>query len=417
MNKLKLKFTISEFLYFVVLFGFIIDIFATNTMGSWEKGRVSYSFMSDTPAFVKILLFVSCVALMALVFYCFLRYINKTNLTIAIVNVFLVLYFIIWTIISFNTNSVKDVLLSFSTAVILIPLMIYLGFNERIWNMTIKIMPILAIVFIIMTFISANIFWSKYGFVQAGNATFKGFFSAAISSMWLLCLSGRYDKKKFVFVLTILLIIAAFITRSRSWVLQSFLLLLALMITSNEKTSSKTKVLKFVEVLIVISVVFFALTYIFPDLTGALFERGLEDTRTGQYEIFFKKYSFSDLILGCGMNASYSYMGNSNYKYFDNQFIFIMFHYGMPTVVGLLVSYFSLYSKKNTTTNSENKFEIKGAKISILFLFAAYLGLSIFYQVAFDFKAMILMIQLGHALKLKYSDNEVVCDEATGCLL
>ena len=71
------------------------------------------------------------------------------------------------------------------------------------------------------------------------------------------------------------------------------------------------------------------ISYIFPEVTGNLFERGFEDTRSGQYIVFFAQHSWSDLICGLGLNATYSYLGNDNYPFFDNQFMFVMFHYGI----------------------------------------------------------------------------------------
>ena len=39
------------------------------------------------------------------------------------------------------------------------------------------------------------------------------------------------------------------------------------------------------------------------------------------------------------INASYSYLGNKNYTYFDNQFMFVMFHYGIFPVIAWLCAY------------------------------------------------------------------------------
>ena len=96
---------------------------------------------------------------------------------------------------------------------------------------------------------------------------------------------------------------------------------------------------------IVIAIV--GISYIFPNITGSLFERGFEDTRSGQYVVFFLNNTHGMiLLLGLGLNATYTYLGNDFYPYFDNQFMFIMFHYGILPVISWIVVYCCVFKGK-----------------------------------------------------------------------
>lgn len=125
------------------------------------------------------------------------------------------------------------------------------------------------------------------------------------------------------------IIAAAFITQSRGWVLQTLVLLFVFVAV----LGNRNRYVKFLMGLLLIFIAILGVSYVFPEITGNLFNRGVEDTRSGQYVIFFAQHSWKDLILGLGINASYSYLGNVNYTYFDNQFMFVMFHYGIFPVI------------------------------------------------------------------------------------
>lgn len=128
---------------------------------------------------------------------------------------------------------------------------------------------------------------------------------------------------------------------------------------------------------------------------------GMEDTRSGQYVIFFAQHSWEDLIFGLGINASYSYLGNKNYTYFDNQFMFVMFHYGIfPVITWLCVYAATLKSSK--IYNEQGRIVIRAAKFVGFFVLLAYMGVSTYYQIELGYSGVIVMMLIGKALREKY---------------
>jgi hypothetical protein len=149
---------------------------------------------------------------------------------------------------------------------------------------------------------------------------------------------------------------------------------------------------------IVIAIV--GISYIFPNITGSLFERGFEDTRSGQYVVFFKQHSWNDLLLGLGLNATYTYLGNDFYPYFDNQFMFIMFHYGILPVISWIVVYCYVFKGKKII-NLKDEVIIRAAKYIGGFALLAYMGLSTYYQIELSYSSVLIMLLLGNAIQRK----------------
>jgi hypothetical protein len=75
-------------------------------------------------------------------------------------------------------------------------------------------------------------------------------------------------------------------------------------------------------------------TIAMPDQLERFEGRLTEDTRTPQYSQFFEQVPVVSLITGLGPNATYTYRNQSGYSYIDNQFLFILFRYGLPMLLG-----------------------------------------------------------------------------------
>lgn len=231
------------------------------------------------------------------------------------------------------------------------------------------------------------------------NASYKGIFSCWFTSACIMTFIDfhKKNKRKIIYGNLLFIIAAAFITQSRAWVLQTLILLFVFVAV----LGNRNRYVKFLMGLLLIFIVILGVSYVFPEITGNLFNRGVEDTRSGQYVIFFAQHSWKDLILGLGINASYSYLGNVNYTYFDNQFMFVMFHYGIFPVIVWLCVYASIL-KNSKIYNEQNKIVIKAAKFVGLFVLLAYMGVSTYYQIELGYNGVIVMILIGKALREKY---------------
>ena len=99
--------------------------------------------------------------------------------------------------------------------------------------------------------------------------------------------------------------------------------------------------------------------------------------------------------------ASYSYLGNKNYSYFDNQFMFVMFHYGIFPVIAWLCVYASTL-KGSKIYNEQSRIVIRAAKFVGFFVLLAYMGVSTYYQIELGYSGVIVMMLIGKALREKY---------------
>lgn len=396
---MKTKFTINEFLFKTFLFFAISGGIFKCAIGKWIPVYNTYKFVSQGRVgtlFCDLSLFI----LLILIVRCNLKYSKRLPQRIQVMNIIVLLCYIIWTIYSLKDNSVNEVIFGgISTSIILLTLICPIGYDLKIWhvleNSIMRINFILATVFFIL-FIN---YIKNYGLQWPMYASYKGIFNYWITSTWVstFIFSDNKKMKKILYINNCFIIVAAFITQSRAWVLQTFLLLF-IMVLLYDKNS---KIFKSVVSIIIVFTVFILVSYIFPNITGNLFDRGLEDTRSGQFQVFFSQHRVYDLILGLGLNATYKYLGNSFYPYFDNQFMFIMFHYGVIPVIAWFSVYFSLFKNNSIVKNEELKV-VNAGKFVSTFVLMAYLGLSTYYQVEIGYSSVLVMILCGNAISRIY---------------
>lgn len=200
-----------------------------------------------------------------------------------------------------------------STSVILLPVSALLGFDDNIWNILENELLRINLLFCCCFYIAVFSFWSNYGINWPRNASYKGIFSCWFTSACIMTFIEfhKKNKRKIIYCNLLFIIAAAFITQSRGWVLQTLVLLFVFVAV----LGNRNRYVKFLMGLLLIFIAILGVSYVFPEITGNLFNRGVEDTRSGQYVIFFAQHSWKDLILGLGINASYSYLGNVNYVY------------------------------------------------------------------------------------------------------
>lgn len=393
---MEMKFKINKILFELYLFFSLLGGVLRNVIGVWEQRYGTYSFISKG-RLGTFFIMLSIITLFLLIIRCYIKYGKKVSKNLKILNIIIIIYYIIWTFISLINNSIQSVFFEgISTSLIIFPLVFILGYDFKIFNLLEKKLPFLCLVICCAFYFAVFSFWKQYGLQWPMNASYKGIFSYWITTMWLMSFIYINDKSKikFIYSMLFLLNIGAFITQSRAWVLQTLILLFIIFITSKKNNRFFKIILGILFVLIVIVII----SYIFPNITGNLFNRGLEDTRSGQYVVFFLQYSWKDLIFGAGLGATYEYLGNRFYPYFDNQFMFIIFHYGVMPVLYWLIIYFSLLKKERKIMEDEI---IVAAKFVGFFVFLAYSGISTYYQIEMGYSSVLIMILFGNAIRRK----------------
>lgn len=377
----------------------VLGCLLRNMFGEWKPIYDTYTFVSKGRWGTFFLNF-SSIILFVLIFRCIIHYIKKVHAGIRILLISLIFYYLIWTVLSLDKAPIQSVFFeAISTSVILLPVSALLGFDDNIWNILENELLRINLLFCCCFYIAVFSFWSNYGINWPRNASYKGIFSCWFTSACIMTFIEfhKKNKRKIIYCNLLFIIAAAFITQSRGWVLQTLVLLFVFVAV----LGNRNRYVKFLMGLLLIFIAILGVSYVFPEITGNLFNRGVEDTRSGQYVIFFAQHSWKDLILGLGINASYSYLGNVNYTYFDNQFMFVMFHYGIFPVIVWLCVYASIL-KNSKIYNGQNRIVIQAAKFVGLFVLLAYMGVSTYYQIELGYNGVIVMILIGKALREKY---------------
>lgn len=198
--------------------------------------------------------------------------------------------------------------------------------------------------------------------VSAGLNVCSGVFSRQIAACVLACL------------LSLLL-------ATRSWLIQPILLMLVLTVSSPIKFRFKRTIV----LLLVCVVAVLGVSIVMPDVVDRLIGRIGEDTRTGQYDIFFNQVDSKSLIFGNGMSAGYQYGDEQNYRWFDNQLLYLAFHFGLvPVLVLVYVLVKTIFGNASLR-----------AKSVCMFYTLALSGLSNYYSFALNCGVVAIFISFG----------------------
>ncbi|ULT56205.1 hypothetical protein L1999_24670 [Neobacillus drentensis] len=405
----ELKINIKGLLFNSIILLMLINLILPGITGSWSKtdDALAYTYVFNYSTFTSRCLKIAFYLVYILLALSIHRHQKKGKIHLIID--LSILVFLIWCIISIFEANFQEIFLSdISINLSLIPLFYLLGYDKTVFNSSKKVIPYIVVIMIILILWNSISFILQYGVsVETRSSPSKEMFSVLISAYWCYALGmsdNRGNQKSLKYILGMFLLICAFLIRSRSWVIQCVLILYFIMALTSGKKSFLRKLLS----LCILLLVFIVIIYLFPNITGALFNRIGEDTRSGQYEIFFSQVNPLSLILGNGINAGYNFLGNPNYKYFDNQYIYFMFHYGIIPIFCLVGVISDLFRKiKIGSLNRDEKAFINGCRLmSILFL-AALGGLSVYYKIGWNVGTLLVFVFIGRAHKMVKESRKV----------
>lgn len=175
--------------------------------------------------------------------------------------------------------------------------------------------------------------------------------------------------------------------QNRGWIVicSLGLLLFALKPIMLERRRGKSIVLPIVSGLVLVCFVwavgFFTASAVMPMAVDATLDRLDSDSRSTQYVEFFRQVSPVSLILGLGPQATYTYENNSDFKYIDNQFIWMLFRGGVPVALGYTV--LVLLPGWRLWFRAKNSMDYAAATILVLWTISLA-GVSTFQSVGFN---------------------------------
>ena len=382
---------VSAFLFYVALVaGFLIplvrDLGGSYILATeWEISRYAFRTSAGAPATFLSYLQQICLLLLLVKAVFFNR--NSHPL----LSIFAITGFGVYGAVELliRKTSMLDLLFgSVPITVFLIPLFILVAGEGDLSERLVRVSPGAALIAFMLGFGSIVRFHVLCGWDGTiGWSPARDYFALGISFLWITAAFApewRCGYLKKVLLCAISMLFAVLIA-TRSWMIQSVLVLLYIAVSSPSMSKKFRRVLYtvvlFMGAILVASI-------IFPDALSTFGDRLDEDTRSGQYEIFFSQVDPLSLVLGNGSSAGYTYGTQANYLFFDNQFIFLMFHYGICPALMLAYVLLKTIVSSNAVNGGSCRF------VAVMYL-AALLGLSNYYSYALNPGIACLFIGFG----------------------
>lgn len=212
--------------------------------------------------------------------------------------------------------------------------------------------------------------------------------------MWLFSAFDD-DNSKYSFwtkIGIVLLAISCFLTLGRGYISIAIICCyLYFVFDPCRRSMSITSHIKFIMVMIATLI---AVNLVAPNMVEVFIGRLTLDSRSGQYDQFFSQVTVLDLLLGKGMNATYSFSRFENYSYIDNCNLVMMFRYGAIPVLSEFFLFISTLVKSYKQKSSEN-----WQLVLIWILMTS--GLSVYLPYQLNFACIIVWIAVGNSLSLR----------------
>jgi hypothetical protein len=243
-----------------------------------------------------------------------------------------------WVIIGFEPAEYRYALGTVGPLLFVMCLGVYAGLDLTLWH---TLRPtVLALAY-------ASVAFAAYYTVRLSvNGTFQGptpmnqHMQTAFWFAFAALIVGRSPswRKNLLAVIPIALCIPLSILMiTRSWTLLAILGLgLGLKITFQDRLRLRPAnilVLGLLSTAVLLAAIWL-LSVAFPERVETLRGRLLDDSRSSQYSDFFQQVPVTGLITGLGPKATYTFNDQPNYDYIDNQFLYILFKFGLPVLLG-----------------------------------------------------------------------------------
>ena len=303
---------------------------------------------------------------------------------------------LIWCIITVATDGTiaSVVMRQYAPFMIIFAGVFILGSDEILFQHTIKLSKYVMIIMVLATIYAELEFLLKFGFSsRSKSSAIYVFYTEAFLSWSFYAFNTQKKRNNIVLRIgTIGLVLAAFLSLSRGNILVATLsYVLCFRYLDYEK---KYKWGSYLKIVILILVVILLISQFFPTTIHSLVGRLTDDTRSLQYIEFFSQVSFTDLLVGGGTGATYSFKGNDNYEYFDNAYIVMAFRYGLIPVVGMLLLLLSsiVYAFKK---------KFSGCWQTVLLWLLVTNGLSVYWNYRISFGYFLIWLSVGKLLAHK----------------
>lgn len=396
MNTLKI--TVKELFFYLLVFTLVAESILKYINSAWVSNEYG-TVISNTG---KVMAEWKIAQIILVVILFFISFPIKRNI-ITICGVFLIGIGSIWLAKDFN-----DITIFYSqttsVTLIIIGMIFIIAQNRSIYCCVEKLCPILAILYTVLCFFSAIDFMRTYSVARMADGYIIEYFSFGLFMTGIWCEFAGKSKRNtvLIYLCCFMLIYSSIIIASRGWMIQSVLLFIFCYLSFSNKRL-RSRIFRILFLIVLMYIVYRIMQYFLGNQIEYLFARFSEDTRSNQLETFFEQVPFSKLLIGQGVDASYIYGKKGSYKYIDNQFLFIMFRYGILPIVLYVFPF--VYSFIKTGKKNGIFYWIKRNFVLIMWLLAMG-GLSIYYAIKLDILQVFLFVSTIGGIM--YSDRSVL---------
>ena len=310
-----------------------------------------------------------------------------------------------WTIITVINVGISPLLVgNFPPSVFFVIGVVLIGFDDDLFAHFSRVCGFFSTVFFAVSLFFALQFLMHYGAVgvRFGTSHILYFFQMGIWTLAAFALGTditKWEKLKIILLITCILL--SIIILSRGWIIQTGILFVLYVMKLNRSQAKRFPLKALLLLTCIILVLIFMTRSYLREQWDTLLARVTEDTRTQQIIQFLQQVDVSNLIVGGGYSASYSWLDN-DYGAIDNQILLIMFRYGIIiTILYMIIFMIPFFG----TVRSHKANYLNGINLMWLLSMA---GLSIYCTINIDIAQMVVLIVAGHNLKENRNRKEFV---------
>lgn len=385
----------------LIILLYVVFLYCQVFQGSFERNRgtdsVDFSYGVSTLSSFSMY----TASLLAIIIGFFRSYRYKNILSYKTVLIILSVFMVLWFIYESLYYGMTPVLRSSSCfpLIYLIFWALFFSFDSKSWDTIIISAKILGPVLLILSLQQALSFQNIYG-GYIGNSPQILLLGNGFCVM-MVALLGHDNKDgiitKVFYIGCILCGIAtAIIYATRSWTIQCILLIIVYLIKQSHNIKIKDVIMIIISGLLIIYA-YVLITNNLSDSVAFIYNRGISDSRSWQYEEIFSQFSFWELFWGQGTFGKYHSANYGNYGFIDNTSVLLWFHYGFITM--LLILYLLLKAPFKVLTSKKSNGEMKTEAIIMVLWFCALNGLSVYNTIIFDLRNLFMVFALGKCLQ------------------
>lgn len=400
--KIRIKETLAKL--FIILFAVSRLVFYNGA--SWNGSYGFYSMAPTVGSIDQILLALSNAVGILFSFCCFKDYLKRCNrykAEVGIIGATLILFISMYWIADFLTHNSFTLLWvgNFTPLTLLFGNVLFSGYDDDLMRSISYFSKYVAIVFLGLSLIHTIQFYIEYGGVgvRYGNSNIMSYFIYGFYALTLFVCGNKefgYCKNNtIIFTLIFLAFLLSVASVSRGWIIQTLALLLYAYLgkdVSGNKYQNKF-MSRLIAILIIIGIVILIIIQFAPNIVITLAGRLNQDTRSLQISEFMSQMTVGKIFTGQGYNATYMESAHGNYSYIDNQFLMMIFRYGLiPLFLYAIILLKSCWGFI--------KYRI-GYGFSSLMWLAALNGLAIYLGFGIDIPNMLMMFVISRSLAIQ----------------